>query len=190
MTHISRLALALALTFSLGLGAQGALAQTESATAEDGAPASEAPASTSTAPNVPIGANLTPPVGITPPVISPTGVGQSGPPMCRIRRARSPLATGATERPPKRCPPGIPRRLPMAPPRVRRRRPMLALRPRCRPARIFQPGTTPNWRWSPRSIPASRWNLIPMGIPSPARSTCTRAVDPTPRHAGKPASLT
>ncbi|MBL8126888.1 MAG: hypothetical protein U0Z70_06205 [Thermomicrobiales bacterium] len=78
MTHISRLALALALTFSLGLGAQGALAQTESATAEDGAPASEAPASTSTAPNVPIGANLTPPVGITPPVISPTGVGQSG----------------------------------------------------------------------------------------------------------------
>lgn len=78
MTRISKLAFALALTFSLGLGAQATLAQTESATAEDGAPASEAPANTNTIPNVPIGANLTPPVGITPPVISPTGVGQSG----------------------------------------------------------------------------------------------------------------
>lgn len=78
MTRVSKLALALALTFSLGLGAQATLAQTESATAEDGAPASEAPGATSTAPNVPLGANLAPPVGITPPIISPAGVGQSG----------------------------------------------------------------------------------------------------------------
>lgn len=78
MTGVSKLALALALTFSLGFGAQATLAQTESATAEDGAPASEAPANTNAVPNVPLGANLTPPVGITPPVISPTGVGQSG----------------------------------------------------------------------------------------------------------------
>lgn len=78
MGRISTLALALALTFSLGLGAQATLAQTESATAEDGAPASEAPGNTATAPNVPLGANLTPPVGITPPIISSPGVGQSG----------------------------------------------------------------------------------------------------------------
>ena len=56
-------------------------AQTESATAEDGAPASEAPAETSSAPNVPLGANLTPPVGLLPPgpaIISAPGSGQPG----------------------------------------------------------------------------------------------------------------
>lgn len=78
MGRISTLALALALTFSVGLGATTTLAQTESATAEDGAPASEAPGTTTTAPNVPLGANLAPPVGITPPAVSPGGVGQSG----------------------------------------------------------------------------------------------------------------
>jgi hypothetical protein len=58
-----------------------ALAQEESATAEDGAPASEAPAETTTAPNVPLGANLTPPVGLLPPgpaLISAPGSGQPG----------------------------------------------------------------------------------------------------------------
>ena len=55
------------LAISLSLGSVAA--QTESATAEDGAPASEAPGTT-TAPSVPVGANLTPPVGanLTPPV--------------------------------------------------------------------------------------------------------------------------
>jgi hypothetical protein len=78
MTRVSKLALALALTFSLGLGVQTTLAQTESATAEDGAPASEAPGATTTVPNVPLGANLAPPVGITPPALVPGGVNQSG----------------------------------------------------------------------------------------------------------------
>lgn len=78
MTRLSTLAIALALSFSLGFGAQETLAQTESATAEDGAPASEAPGNTTTAPNVPLGANLTPPVGITPPALVPGGVNQSG----------------------------------------------------------------------------------------------------------------
>lgn len=78
MTGVSKLAVALALTFSLGFGAQATVAQTESATAEDGAPASEAPDSTTTAPNVPLGANLAPPVGIAPPAVSSPGVGQSG----------------------------------------------------------------------------------------------------------------
>jgi hypothetical protein len=41
-------------------------AQSESATAEDGAPASDAPAETVSAPNVPLGANLTPPLGALP----------------------------------------------------------------------------------------------------------------------------
>lgn len=74
----------LALSLSLG----GVAAQTESATAEDGAPASEAPSS-SAAPSVPVGANLTPPVGanLTPPVgvttgalpiVPQAGTGQSG----------------------------------------------------------------------------------------------------------------
>lgn len=68
---------------SLGglLWAGGVSAQTESANAEDGAPASEAPAETSAAPNVPLGANLTPPVGLLPPgpaIISAPGSGQPG----------------------------------------------------------------------------------------------------------------
>jgi hypothetical protein len=56
-------------------------AQEESATAEDGAPASEAPGETTSAPNVPLGANLTPPVGLLPPgpaIISAPGSGQPG----------------------------------------------------------------------------------------------------------------
>ncbi len=57
-------------------------AQTESATAEDGAPASEAPAETTTAPNVPLGANLTPPLGVNDGIVGgiapPAGTGQSG----------------------------------------------------------------------------------------------------------------
>ncbi len=68
-----------ALAASLWAGA--ASAQTESATAEDGAPASEAPAGTASAPNVPLGANLTPPLGALPPgpaINSAPGSGQSG----------------------------------------------------------------------------------------------------------------
>jgi hypothetical protein len=67
-----------ALGMSLFVGAVSA--QTESATAEDGKSAEEAPATTSTAPSVPVGANLTPPVGLPPgpPLIHPAGTGQSG----------------------------------------------------------------------------------------------------------------
>lgn len=56
-------------------------AQTESATAEDGAPASEAPAETVTVPDVPLGANLTPPLGVNNGIVGitpPAGTGQSG----------------------------------------------------------------------------------------------------------------
>ena len=73
------LATGLLLAISLTLG--GVSAQTESATAEDGAPASEAPGTTTTAPSVPVGANLTPPVGVTTgalPIVPPAGTGQSG----------------------------------------------------------------------------------------------------------------
>ena len=79
-----RLARAIALLATILLGVSlnigVALAQTESATAEDGKSAPpEETTTTTTAPNVPIGANLTPPVGITPPVIQhPAGTGQSG----------------------------------------------------------------------------------------------------------------
>ncbi len=67
-----------ALGMSLFVGAVSA--QTESATAEDGKSAEEAPAVTTTAPSVPVGANLTPPVGLPPgpPLIHPAGTGQSG----------------------------------------------------------------------------------------------------------------
>lgn len=78
MPRIQTLALVFALVAMLGLGSSPAFAQTESATAEDGAPASEAPGPAATVPDVPLGANLTPPVGIAPPVITPGGVGQSG----------------------------------------------------------------------------------------------------------------
>lgn len=78
MTRVCALfaTIALALAFTLG----GVAAQTESATAEDGKPASEAPAA-NPAPSVPVGANLTPPVGLMPPgppLIGPAGTGQPG----------------------------------------------------------------------------------------------------------------
>jgi hypothetical protein len=60
-------------------------AQTESATAEDGAPATEAPVTTAAppvttgAPPVMVGANLTPPVGVLPPPVVPAlSAGQPG----------------------------------------------------------------------------------------------------------------
>src|SRR5918995_4760762 len=69
-----------ALAASLWTGAVSA--QTESASAEDGAPASDAPAETAPAPNVPLGANLTPPLGALPPgpaiISGPAGSGQPG----------------------------------------------------------------------------------------------------------------
>jgi len=68
-----------ALAASLWTGAVSA--QTESASAEDGKPASEAPTETVTAPNVPLGANLTPPLGalpLIPPINSGPGSGQPG----------------------------------------------------------------------------------------------------------------
>ncbi len=71
--------LGMAMSLSLWLGV--ATAQTESATAEDGKPASEAPANTTQGPTVPIGANLAPPTGIVPPALTtvgPRGTGQSG----------------------------------------------------------------------------------------------------------------
>lgn len=73
----------LALFVSLALGASlsfsAVYAQKESATAEDGTSApAEDTATTTTAPSVPVGANLTPPVGVMPPLIHPAGTGQSG----------------------------------------------------------------------------------------------------------------
>ncbi len=68
-----------ALAASLWTGAVSA--QTESASAEDGAPASDAPAETAPAPNVPLGANLTPPLGALPPgpvILSAPGSGRPG----------------------------------------------------------------------------------------------------------------
>ena len=68
-----------ALAASLWMGTVSA--QTESATADDGAPASDAPAETAPAPNVPLGANLTPPLGALPPgpaILSGPGSGQPG----------------------------------------------------------------------------------------------------------------
>jgi Bacterial TSP3 repeat len=80
-----KLARAGALTASVVLGVSLSVsavsAQSESATAEDGKPASEAPAETSTAPEVPLGANLTPPLGalpLGPAIISGPGSGQPG----------------------------------------------------------------------------------------------------------------
>jgi hypothetical protein len=67
-----------ALAASLWTGAVSA--QTESASAEDGKSASDAPAETVSAPEVPLGANLTPPMGALPlgPIISGQGSGQPG----------------------------------------------------------------------------------------------------------------
>jgi hypothetical protein len=71
---------AIALGMSLGLGAVAA--QEETATAEDGAPASDAPAEeTTAAPDVPLGANLTPPLGALPTgqaIIHAPGSGRAG----------------------------------------------------------------------------------------------------------------
>jgi hypothetical protein len=78
-SHICALFTGLALALSLGVGSLSA--QSETANAEDGKPASEAPANTNPAPSVPVGANLTPPLGVTPPtlpIIPPAGTGQSG----------------------------------------------------------------------------------------------------------------
>ena len=71
-------------------------AQTESASAEDGAPASDAPAETAPAPNVPLGANLTPPLGALPPVpaiVSGPGSGQPG--SSSVSMAPGTLTSGA-----------------------------------------------------------------------------------------------
>jgi hypothetical protein len=67
-----------ALAASLWTGSVSA--QTESASAEDGKSASDAPAETTSAPDVPLGANLTPPLGALPlgPIISGQGSGQPG----------------------------------------------------------------------------------------------------------------
>ena len=76
-------------------GAPAAEAPTESATAEDGAPASDAPTE-SAAPSVPLGANLTPPLGALPPspdlAILP-GTGNSG--ASTVSMAPGTLTTGA-----------------------------------------------------------------------------------------------
>ena len=79
LTRACALIIGLALSLSLWVGVT--TAQTESATAEDGKPASEAPATTTQGPTVPIGANLAPPTGIVPPALTtvgPRGTGQSG----------------------------------------------------------------------------------------------------------------
>jgi hypothetical protein len=68
-----------ALAASLWTGAVSA--QTESASAEDGKSASDAPAETVTIPDVPLGANVTPPLGALPPgpaILSGQGSGQPG----------------------------------------------------------------------------------------------------------------
>jgi hypothetical protein len=75
------LALCLGITLAGSLGMGAVSAQTESATAEDGKSANEVPVEAVAVPNVPIGANLTPPVGLVPPTLpinSPAGTGQSG----------------------------------------------------------------------------------------------------------------
>jgi hypothetical protein len=56
-------------------------AQSESASAEDGKPASEAPAETATTPNAPLGANLTPSLGalpLGPGLLAGSGSGNAG----------------------------------------------------------------------------------------------------------------
>jgi hypothetical protein len=79
LIHVAAVAAGAALAASLWMGAVSA--QSETANAEDGKSASDAPAETTTAPNVPLGANLTPPLGALPPVpalISGPGSGQPG----------------------------------------------------------------------------------------------------------------
>jgi len=77
------------------LGLSDVSAQTESASAEDGKPASEAPTETVTAPNMPLGANLTPPLGalpLGPAILSGPGVGQPG--SSTVSMAPGTLTTG------------------------------------------------------------------------------------------------
>jgi hypothetical protein len=79
LIHVAAVAAGATLAASLWMGAVSA--QSETANAEDGKSASDAPAETTTAPNVPLGANLTPPLGALPPVpalISGPGSGQPG----------------------------------------------------------------------------------------------------------------
>jgi hypothetical protein len=79
LTRAAAFVAAAALAAALWTGTVSA--QTESASAEDGAPASDAPAETAPAPNVPLGANLTPPLGALPPgpaILSGPGSGQPG----------------------------------------------------------------------------------------------------------------
>ncbi len=79
LTQAVAVAAGVALAASLWVGTVSA--QTESASAEDGAPASDAPAETVAAPNAPLGANLTPPLGalpLGPPIITGPGSGQPG----------------------------------------------------------------------------------------------------------------
>jgi len=70
-------------------------AQSESATAEDGKSASDAPAETAAAPNVPLGANLTPPLGALPlgPVIL-SGPGSGNPGTSSVSMAPGTLTSG------------------------------------------------------------------------------------------------
>ena len=82
-----------ALAASLWTGAVSA--QTESASAEDGKPASDAPAETVTAPEVPLGANLTPPLGALP--LGPgilTGQGSGNPGSSSVSMAPGTLSSG------------------------------------------------------------------------------------------------
>ena len=79
LPHAIAAVAAAALAASLWVGTVSA--QSESASAEDGKSASDAPAETSTAPNVPLGANLTPSLGalpLGPGIISGPGSGQPG----------------------------------------------------------------------------------------------------------------
>src|SRR5215213_4331703 len=70
-------------------------AQTESASAEDGKSASDAPAETVTTPNAPLGANLTPPLGALPlgPVIL-SGPGSGHPGTSSVSMAPGTLTSG------------------------------------------------------------------------------------------------
>ena len=70
-------------------------AQSESATAEDGKSASDAPVETVAAPNVPLGANLTPPLGALPlgPVIL-SGPGSGNPGSSSVSMAPGTLTSG------------------------------------------------------------------------------------------------
>ena len=79
VTHAVAVVAGAALAASLWTGT--VFAQSESASAEDGKPASEAPAETATTPNVPLGANLTPSLGalpLGPGILSGSGSGNAG----------------------------------------------------------------------------------------------------------------